>query len=269
MPIKHHPCHIPIEENAILWRYMSLSKYESALKTSSLFFCRADKFPDPYECSIPRREYEFRLSPEKFAAEERVFNRMDSKFNLEIAKKNAEDLAATHKKFRTATTVNCWHINNNESDAMWQLYLKDNEGIAIRTDTKKLYKTLQNTKENICVSKVRYINYDTDIWYHQTEFPVREYNFNTPILHKKIEFIHEKELRLYHHEIDREKDGYWDTQEDQKGELIAIDLRTLVESIIFHPTADKSTQDKIIGLAKAYGYEFKHESSRLSIDPYY
>lgn len=269
MPIQKHEHHIAIDENTTLWRYMSFTKYKSLLETNSLFFCRADKFSDPYECSIPKKEYEFRLSPEKFADEERLFNRTDSKFDLENAKKKAEGIAATHQKFRTATTVNCWHINNNESDAMWQLYLKDNEGIAVRTNAKKLYKSFQNTKEKIGISKVRYINYDTDVWFHATDFPIAGYNFYTPIIHKKIEFIHEKELRLYHHINDREKAGYWDTQKIQGGELITVEVSTLVESIIFHPTADQAAKDQIISLTKAYGHDFKFESSRLSIDPYY
>ncbi len=269
MPIQHHPCHIDLENDATLWRYMSLAKYESLLKSQALFFCRADKFSDPYEFSIPRPEFEFRLSPKKFEDEERVFNRTDTVFDPAVAKKKADDLGALHKRVRTATTVNCWHINNNESDAMWQLYLKDNEGIAVRTNKKKLYDSLNGAKQNIVISKVRYINYETDIWYHGTEFPIEGYNFYTPVMHKRIEFQHERELRIYHHDHQREKDGYWDTQPNKVGELITVDIPTLVESVIFHPTADNATKDKIIGLTIAYRHDFKFETSRLSIDPYY
>lgn len=269
MPINDHPYHIEIEDNAILWRYMSLEKFESLLREQALFFCRADKFSDPYECSIPKKEFEYRLSEEKFIDEERVFNRTDRKFDLEIAKKNANNLALTHKKIRKATTVNCWHINNDESDAMWQLYLKNNEGIAVRTNKKKLYKALEGTKEKISISKIRYINYDNDIWFHRNEYPFDSYNFLTPIIHKRIEFAHEKELRLYNQDNNREKENFWETQPNEIGEMIKIDVNALVDCIIFHPTAEQGTKDKIVALTRGYAFDFNFESSRLSNEPYY
>jgi len=36
--------------------------------------------------------------------------------------------------------ISCWHYNLTESGAMWRLYLKSNEGIAIRTTTKNFKK---------------------------------------------------------------------------------------------------------------------------------
>ena len=39
---------------------------------------------------------------------------------------------------RDCTAVNCWHINEHESAAMWDLYLKSNEGIAIQSTYQKL-----------------------------------------------------------------------------------------------------------------------------------
>ncbi|NLE62949.1 MAG: hypothetical protein GX612_03820, partial [Bacteroidales bacterium] len=91
--------------NFELWRYMDLEKFESLLKNSSLFFCRADRFADPFEGSIPKRE----------------------------VKENISGLSNQHILMKKQKIINCWHINNNENDSMWKLYLKSNEGIAIRT----------------------------------------------------------------------------------------------------------------------------------------
>lgn len=267
MPIVDHPCHIQVEDNAVLWRYMSFEKYESLLRSSSLFFCRADKFSDPYECSIPRKEYDFRISPQKFYQEESMFNRDVLTFDLEKAIHNSKAMSAVHKKVKVATTVNCWHMNNNESDAMWQLYLKNNEGVAVRTTTKRLHNALNSTNIKIGFSKVRYINYDTDVWYHPHDYPVKAYNFIIPIIHKRIEFSHENELRLYHYNSDREAVGYWSSQKNQMGEFVDIDIFSLVESIVFHPTASSSVKDKIISITKQKGYSFSFESSRLSTEP--
>jgi len=52
----------------------------------------------------------------------------------EEAIKRSNDIAELHKKLRKSFVVNCWHTNNKgESDAMWRLYLKTNEGVAIQS----------------------------------------------------------------------------------------------------------------------------------------
>lgn len=269
MPIEEHPIHIKLDEDAILWRYMSYSKFESLLKDKSLFFCRADKFSDPFECSVTKREAEYRASEDLFRKSESVLGWFDSKFDKEIAKMHSEDIAALHKKIKTATTVNCWHINNHESDAMWQLYLKNNEGISVKTNTTSLFKALDISPQKIGISKVRYIDYETGFWFHKTEFPNEGYNLMTPLIHKRLEFKHECELRLYCHSNEREKPEYWDAQPNNIGEYIPVEINTLVVAIVFHPTADRTTKEKIICMTKSYGYNFKFQESKMSIAPTY
>lgn len=267
MAIFEHEIHIKLEDEAILWRYMSFSKFESLLKEKALFFCRADKFSDPFECSIPKKEAEHRSSEANFRLQEAIFGRFDSNYDEAVAQKQSEDLAQLHRRVKIATTVNCWHINNQESDAMWQLYLKDNEGVAIKTDKARLISALNEAPQQIGVSKVRYIDYINGIWYDSKEFPFRYYNLITPLIHKRLEFKHECELRLYHQNPEREKPGYWEKQVDSIGEFIKVDVNNLIESVIFHPTADEITKEKIIRLAKKYGFEFIFQQSKMTISP--
>ena len=42
------------------------------------------------------------------------------------------------KDFRRQTAISCWHENQYESAAMWQLYNPSNDGIAIQTTFGKL-----------------------------------------------------------------------------------------------------------------------------------
>jgi hypothetical protein len=267
--IYEHPCHIKVEDTAVLWRYMSLCKYLSLLKEQALFFCRADKFSDPHECSIPKKEFEYRTSPDKFEEEARAFRIAPRKYDLQYAKDRADKSAEVHKNVKYATTVNCWHINTMESDAMWRIYLKDNEGVAIRTNKKRLNKVLSHAKEEIGVSKVRYLDYENDIFFHETDYPENRYNYLIPIFHKRNEFKHEEELRLYHHNFERENKGFWDSQPNEKGEFIKIDVCELIECVIFPPTTDKKTQEKIVKLTKEYGFDFNFKESQLSTQPYY
>jgi hypothetical protein len=270
MPIQDHPIHIKPDPGQVLWRYISFSKYESILKESALFFCRADKFSDPFECAIPKREAEYRFSERNFRMIEAVFGRYNSVFDKSKARKESQKMAEIHKKVKYATTINCWHINDHESDAMWQLYLKNNEGVAIRTTVQHLIEALSQVKQNIGISKVRYIDYENGIWFDEKEYPAaRNYNLLIPLIHKRKEFTHESELRLYCHDRTREESGYWESLDNQIGELITIDVKKLVQTVVFHPTADEHVKNKIIAISRRYGFEFKFEESKMSNMPTY
>ena len=52
-------------------------------------------------------------------------------------------LKKTGQKTREHTYINCWHLNNYESEAMWKLYSKDYaNAIAIQTTTKSIYEAI-------------------------------------------------------------------------------------------------------------------------------
>jgi hypothetical protein len=262
MPLKHYHHLIRIEQNSVLWRYIDFRKFESLLVNKSLFFCRADKFSDPFECSIPKNEAEFR-SKEYL----RITNS-----NERLTNGFSESAKTFNMKIKRSTVINCWHINNNESDAMWRIYLKTNDGVAIQTNPMKLEYALIETQENICASKVRYIDYDTQVWYDKIEFPHRERSSFTPIIHKRKEFQHESEFRLFYEISDSMSDNYgkyWESQENKSGKFIKIDVNELIEKVVFPPTIDEQAKDSIIELVNKLGYKFEFMNSTLNQDPYY
>ena len=53
------------------------------------------------------------------------------------------------KDLRRFTLVNCWHENQDESDAMWKLYSGVEDGIAIKTDFQSLSKSLPGQSSSI------------------------------------------------------------------------------------------------------------------------
>ena len=225
-----------------IWRYMDLEKFELLLKNSALFFCRADRFADPFEGSIPKKE----------------------------VKKDIEGISNQHKLMKKQRIINCWHINNNENDSMWKLYLKSNEGIAIKTTVERLKSSFINTDEQVFCSKVRYLDYEKDIWFDATDYPHTRYNLFIPLVHKRIEFIQENELRLIH-SIDYKEflDNYWDNQPIEKGKNIRVDINILIDKIYCAPTCDNYQISKIDGIIKKYGYSFNIKKSKLSNLPYY
>ena len=46
---QYEPIRLPDNLNARIWRYVDVQKLESILKDRALYFCRGDRFEDPYE----------------------------------------------------------------------------------------------------------------------------------------------------------------------------------------------------------------------------
>ena len=265
MPVYNHECYIPLSAKTIVWRYLDFDKFKSLLETRSLFFCRADKFSDPFEGSIPRLEADYRINTYKNNSQffEKGYDELQ-------ALKNISGMQETHQKNKKGYLVNCWHINKSESDAMWRLYLKSNEGVAIQSTKERIEATMANVVEDISLSKVRYLDYDKDIWYHEVDYPVTSYNSITPFVHKRTEFTHEQEFRMFmkiEEAIINEK--YWDNQAIEKGKLVKIDLLSLIENVYLPPTIDEKTKNRIISQSEKLGFKFKYLESKLLSNPYY
>lgn len=265
MPIYKHDNFISLEAEVNLWRYLDFDKFRSLLESKSLFFCRADKFSDPFEGSLPKNEADYRLITYKNDS-----HYFQNSYDEVQALKNIAGIKSLHQRFKRGVIINCWHINEAESDAMWRLYLKDNEGVAIQTTRTRMLKTIEETTEEIGLSKVRYLNYETDIWYDPIDYPETNYNLIIPLIHKRVEFKHESEFRLLIQIQDAiDNESYWDKEKSEKGRFIDVNLNILIDKIFLPPTIDKKTADKIINLSKSFGYQFEFINSKLSNDPVY
>lgn len=111
--MKEHPVFPKLEnENVKIWRYIDFTKFVSLLDTQSLFFSRSDKLGDPFEGSTSRANLKLRPSIYKNIPETALKNMGDST-----------------EKIRYHTFLNCWHMNEFESDAMWKLYAKEDTGL--------------------------------------------------------------------------------------------------------------------------------------------
>lgn len=233
---------ISLEDKACLWRYIDLDKFNSLLTSKSLFFCRVDNFEDNYEGSIPTKEYNY-------------LNKKPNHIR--------EGFAETYKEFRRSSVVSCWHISENESKFMWDLYSKK-KGIAIKTNKERLFESIKSCKENIWASKIRYINYDDDSWYGE-DYPY-PLSFLSPLIHKRIEYKEEREFRLIIHreEIIKDKE-YWDKQPFKSGILVEVDILNLIDRIILSPNIETEMKNIITEKASSFGVIV--EDSRLSKPP--
>jgi len=249
MAYKEYELCIAPSPDIIIWRYISLQKFKLMIKNKALFFCRADIFSDPFEGTIPKKEAVYR---EKSLGD----------------KQSIESISNLHRKLKAHFIVNFWHINNGENDAMWQLYLKNNYGVAIKTTVKNLLESFIDTEEEINCSIVRYIDYDNDIWMPPT---IKGYNMFTPILHKRKEFSHENELRLVH-QIEynnRDIDEFWREQPMEEGKNIHVDLTKLINVVCTAPTSNEMQIKRIKSIIQQNGFDFPVEKSKLDNEPYY
>ena len=149
MYCKHKAFDTP-SDNQIIWHYMSFAKFVWLIAKRSLYFLRLDQHDDEWEGLISKK---------------------------------SEDIEQG-QYLRFTKYINCWHINNSESDAMWKLYGPAGETIAIKTTVGDLKKSLTSGYP-VYIGK---INYD--------KRNIPKGNLYWPIVFKRKPFQHEQELRL-------------------------------------------------------------------------
>ncbi|MEO8760011.1 MAG: DUF2971 domain-containing protein [Bacteroidia bacterium] len=231
--------HTP-EDETIVWRYLDFEKFVDLITIKKLFLCRSDKFADPFEGVLKLKDT----------------NQSEIEINL------------LTKKFYF---VNCWHINDAQSDAMWKIFLKTNNGIAIKSTVKRIKNSLENTQENIHISKINYRDFSRTTFFDLMKEPqniwpnsngrggsVNQYNY------KRKSFEHEKELRLIFIDLPIPHaiiNGI--PREPLEDKIIDIDLTKLIEEVVIAPFADKWFKSLVERLIKQLNLDFKVLESNL------
>jgi capsid portal protein len=126
----------PEDENVKIWRYMDFTKFVSMIDRKALFFVRADRLGDKFEGS-----------PSKHIVEPSVEEKLTQEQlrQLEFMRNRDSWLYKAKKK---EVVVNCWHVNECESAAMWKLHLKSEEGVAVQSTYRRLSDSFSNYEEN-------------------------------------------------------------------------------------------------------------------------
>lgn len=246
-------------DDTTIWRYMDYTKFIAILVDEALFFSRGDKFRDRFEGSVPKK-----------VAEER--NRMWKEFQ-ELEGKNPEDEQQSNEEFdklaqldRKLVAINCWYIDDAESDAMWQLYLKgQGEGVAIRSTVGRLIKAFENDRRDVHIGVVKYIDYDRGTFEIHSSF--------SQFLHKRLEFKHENELRAMVRLASKMPSGgkfdyFKSVPQVEHGIEIRVNLQALISEIIVAPGAKwlELVTQKVVN---RYGLKVQVRCTELDADPIY
>ncbi|HGP0623457.1 TPA: hypothetical protein ACKPX6_000992 [Serratia marcescens] len=237
----------PKSESTPLWKYMDFTKFMALITYQKLYACRSDLFDDPYEGTYPRKiiKYVHELKED----------------DTENSAKIARAIYEFNKNVRKATYINCWHANDFESAAMWDLYSKNDASVAIETTYADLKEILPS---EAMLGMVNYIDYDKEI------FPMG--NLFYAFTHKRKSFEHEREVRflIQRLPIDKEKNRVdFDGVVTPNVIPIDIDINKFVKKIHLSPRSPEWMLNLLQDVVKRYSIDIEVRRSNLYISPIY
>ena len=264
MPYSDHPVFSDPPEETKLWRYMDMWKFESLLDRRALFFCRANVFSDPFEGASPVKEVEYRI-----LEQQRIAEQFRSGIDEETIQRNVKSLQRLQRNLRKSVIVSSWNANSHESAAMWRLYLKDKFGVAVQSTPERLKESFTQTDHEVHAGRVRYLDYENDIYHDPDDFPYDGYNALAPFVHKRRFFRYENEYRAL---IDLSRTGGspahdWSDEENSKGKFISTDLEALIESVVVPPHSDVGFIEQVTEKLRTVGLTVDVNKSEMTDTP--
>lgn len=251
MPAAHH--HIfkqPDDPGIPIWRYMDFTKFVAMLETRALFFARSDKLGDPFEGSSSRGNALFRPI---------IYKEMYEKLTAETLEEMSSGRSDIAKWLRQWTFINCWHMNATESAAMWRLYTKSNEAIAIRSSFFRLANVLD---DKTYVGRVEYIDFERD-W-------MPEGNAFYPFVHKRMSFAHETEIRALFTQWPITDGGFdFKAEPPMAGFEKHVNVDELIEQVYVAPTAPEWFRELVQKVSSRYGLKKPVLQSSIDAEPFF
>lgn len=231
-----------------IWRYVNFTKYTDLLERKQQFFPSGEilKKIDPYEGHFQKS---FFIQPE--IVDEWLKQWAEQK-----------DKKARYEDPKTVF-INCWHINDEQSDALWKVYTKPEECVAIQTTFDKLKNSFRDYTQRVYARRVKYVDNkkrDTSIDWIQHRFS-----------RKGKSFSYENELRIFVEDPTENlkcvlsDDGKsWIFQSVHNGEIIPItrtengiyvdvNLCNFIEKVYVSPFSEKWFLDLVKAITKQYG----------------
>lgn len=245
MPYEKHPELIEPKLTQQLWRYMDFAKFMSLVQNKSLYFPHVSEFDttDPWEGFPSISNY----NCEKFFSELKHSNLSPNQINNML-----QEYIKVAPRIRKCFYVNCWHMNDDESDSQWKIYGNNGMSLAIVSNFERMSRAITDSK-TIYGSKVTYYN------------PEKDMTSSGNLLHhaivKRQAFSHEREFRLIHSDPSRMQKN-----EVLKGISVAVKIPELIERIVISPLAPEWFVTVIHSTLKKYGLHILTSKSTL-LDP--
>lgn len=217
---------------------MSFAKFVWTIQNKCLWLSRSDLLGDPWEISLSGEQLQL------------VINRHPITPIGESPKESAVERAKKIINYwRKKTFINCWNISDHESNALWQIYCKNTDGVVLQTTFDKL---------NIIKGAFAL---------HPVSYPIPGSNKKTPnhtdlVTKKRPMFKYEEEVRIV--SFDQS-----DIDESKKGIPLKFDFEQNIESIRIHPQANTAFFQSVQNIVKTYTTNFKGkvEWSDMKLNP--
>lgn len=246
-----------------LWRYMSLDKLISLLEGNNLFFTPLESYQnsDPFEGYMPKVVFE--AYSKAFGSEVKELENAQEQLKVKVGNNQAmlnelskiksvtpdfrELIKQTYKTVTKGITVNCWHANSSESEAMWKLYSDNGKGIAIKTSISSLVNSIEKFDQDLLIQigAVKYLDFNDDKICPKDCVTDGEMS---PLL-KRSSFSHENEVRLFTiPKIDPSNVNNFKA----KPEFVQALAMDLIEGIYISPFAGEPFVSSIFAICNKY-----------------
>jgi hypothetical protein len=194
---------------------MNVPKLLRILQTESIFFARITTLQrdDPYEGVMPAALRRFVIDKERAVASD-----LPTAADLEV--------------HTGCACVSCWHVNEEESAALWKLY-SAHSGVAIQSSVSILMSLFSG--KGVKMALVKYTNFEGD------EAPILPY----PVYYKRKSFDHERELRCVI--LDSNADSAPD------GVSVRVEVGALLQRLYVSPEAPTWIADVVRAEIAHYG----------------
>lgn len=238
--VKHQILSLP-DDSQILWRYLDLPKFMSLIQRKALFFPWINKLKDdPWEGRPSKLNFdENRIVPV------RTVNGKDNPIENRLLKEilggseKIEEHRKAYLKMSRIFFVNCWHMNDGESDSQWKIYGTSPFSMAIVSSFLDLSNSINDGNE-IYGASVSYYDPQRDVTPDGNAFFLATC--------KRKAFIHEKEFRLVYCDH-----SLLHGSENPSGVFISVNLETMIKKVVVSPLAPEWFVEEVKTFMQAHG----------------
>jgi hypothetical protein len=161
MAFQDHPLFkVPQNKETSVWRYMNFDQFISLLNTQALWFSRGHIFQknEPYEGRLPL--------PNTNMDSDVLLKKLYGT-NINIPPEKKEEFIRSHGAIERSvlynTLINCWNLGEHESNAMWKVYGKTNNCVAIKSTVNRLINSYGAYSDyDVYMGEVEYIDHQFD-----------------------------------------------------------------------------------------------------------
>ena len=277
---------------------MDLTKYLSLLDRAQLYFPNLEALAgsDPHEGLLAQPNYRHRqwksiddLTPTEWdELQMEPMTASDRQIQFWSTKNSREYWLRRRFYDRRTLFVNCWHLSDYESAAMWSGYTSRAEGIAIASSYERIERSLAASAGKLFAGRVEYLDFEKSRVDNHLMFPIS----------KRISFAYENEFRLIHWDLviqerlntlcsslaqsmfygpgrpKRTDEINWSVIEDDvarvnypNGRYINVDLGQLIEEVRVSPTSGDWFLELVNSVSVKYGLAAKVGKSDILSSP--